>query len=136
VHRSNAITGIDPVELRRATYDLDDVLSQLRSTLQGTYVLSYNLGFDVGKLREATQRKQLPEIVIVGEDLMAQAMRYFNQSSYPKLEILCQSIGQSLPPQPTQNAIDRAKGQISLLTAIADVVPIQIGCTNFSGNHG
>ena len=119
------ITGIGPVELQKVPYDIDALLEWLRLILRGKYVLSYNLRFDAGKLREAAQRAHLPEIAIVGEDLMAQTMSYFNLSSYPKLEKLCELIGQPLPPQPSQTAIDRAKGQIALLSAIANVVPPQ-----------
>lgn len=119
-----AITGLTNENVQAFGLAIQDVLTQVRHLLQGAYVLSYNLDFDAGKLRQATKRHQLDEIPLIGDDLMAWAMLYFGYSSYPKLERLCTQIGQPLPAQPHQTALDRAKGQIALLNAIADVVPL------------
>ncbi|GER87596.1 hypothetical protein KDW_17580 [Dictyobacter vulcani] len=115
------ITGLTNAEIQAAGIPIVEALSKLCKVMQGAYVLSYNLDFDLGKLREATQRHQLSEITLIGEDLMARAMSYFHQSSYPKLEGLCKQIGQPLPSQPHQTALDRARGQIAVLNAIADM---------------
>ncbi|GCE26407.1 hypothetical protein KDA_18910 [Dictyobacter alpinus] len=115
------ITGLTNADVQTAGIPIVEALDKFRQVVQGAYVLSYNLNFDLGKIREATQRHQLSEITLIGEDLMTQAMSYFHQSSYPKLEGLCQHIGQSLPSQPQQTALDRARGQIALLNAIADL---------------
>jgi hypothetical protein len=64
-------------------------------------------------------------IPIIGDDLMQQAMHYFGTSSYPKLELLCSSIGHPLPEHPHQLALDRARGQLALLNALATVVTDQ-----------
>lgn len=116
-------TGLTNAEVQTSDISIVDALTQLRQIVKGAYVLSYNMDFDLGKLRHASQHHQLGEIIIIGEDLMARAMEYFHQTAYPKLEALCKQIGHPLPPQPHQTALDRAKGQIALLNAIADVVP-------------
>ncbi|GCE04231.1 3'-5' exonuclease [Dictyobacter aurantiacus] len=114
------ITGIEQGELQVAGIPITDALAQLRQAIRGTYLLSYNLEFDECKLREAVQRHQLDDITIIGEDLMTRAMSYLQLSSYPKLEHLCKQIGQPLPPQPLQTALDRAHGQIAVLYAMAN----------------
>ncbi|GCE18714.1 3'-5' exonuclease [Dictyobacter kobayashii] len=114
------ITGLSNAEIQVTGVPIAHALAQLRQAIHGAYVLSYNLEFDAGKLREAVQRHHLDEITIIGEDLMARAMAYLHQSAYPKLEGLCQQIGQPLPPQPHQTALDRALGQIAVLNALAD----------------
>ncbi|GCE04774.1 hypothetical protein [Dictyobacter aurantiacus] len=116
------ITGIEQIELQTAGIPITDALNQLRQAIRGTYILSYNLEFDEGKLREAVQRHQLDDITIIGEDLMARAMSYLQLSSYPKLEHLCKQIGQPLPPQSQQTALDRARGQIAVLNAMANAM--------------
>ncbi|GHO85584.1 3'-5' exonuclease [Dictyobacter formicarum] len=115
------ITGITNVEIKAKGVPVAQALAQLRRVIHGAYVLSYNLEFDVSKLRESVHRHHLDEITIIGEDLMERAMSYLHLSSYPKLEGLCQQLGQPLPPQPHQTALDRARGQIAVLNAIADV---------------
>ncbi|BCL78296.1 3`-5` exonuclease [Ktedonobacteria bacterium brp13] len=116
------ITGITNEQLRGSAQPIETVLNHLRETLSGKYVLSYNLEFDTGKLREATRRASIPDITVIGEDLMQRAMTYFAMTQYPKLEDLCQRIGHPLPEQPRQSILDRAHGQLSLLDAMAKAI--------------
>ncbi|GCE26434.1 hypothetical protein KDA_19180 [Dictyobacter alpinus] len=122
-------SGLTNDDMKGSKTSIVDALTRLRQVVKGAYVLSYNMDFDLGKLKEASHRHHLSEITIIGEDLMTQAMGYFHQTAYPKLEVLCKQIGQPLPLQPCQTALDRAKGQIALLNAIADAVPVQIDHT-------
>ncbi|GCE18673.1 hypothetical protein [Dictyobacter kobayashii] len=123
------ITGLTNAEIEAAGVPIVDAFAQLRHVLHGAYVLSYNLDFDEGKLREAAQRHQFDAITIIGDDLMTRAMNYLQLSSYPKLEHLCQQIGQPLPLLPHQTALDRAHGQIAILNAMADVALTVPGTT-------
>ncbi len=116
------ITGITNTEIQRSGMPLQEVIEQLRSVLQGTYLLSYTLDFDRGKLDEATRQLALDSLIILGEDLMLQAMHFFICTSYPKLEDLCERVGHPLPKRPHQSALDRARGQRAVLHAIADVI--------------
>ncbi|MBO0779048.1 MAG: 3'-5' exonuclease [Ktedonobacteraceae bacterium] len=116
------ITGITQQELDQAGIALDEALARLEQTLHGRYILSYHLDFDQRQLSEAARRAHRPALSLVGECLMQRAMQYDAVSSYPKLEALCQRIGQPLPPQPHQTALDRARGQAELLDAMANVL--------------
>ncbi|GCE04796.1 hypothetical protein [Dictyobacter aurantiacus] len=115
------ITGISNSEIQSSGILFDQALDRLRQVVHGAYVLSYNLEFDTGKLKEAAYRHHLDEVTIIGDDLMERAMSYLHLTSYPKLESLCQQMGHPLPPQPHQTALDRARGQIDVLNAMADV---------------
>lgn len=115
------ITGVSQTHLQSYGVALSTLLTQLRAALRGTYLLSYNLDFDRQHLANATKRVEVEDIPIIGEDLMQRAMQYFSLTSYPKLETLCEQIGHELPTHPNQTALDRARGQIVLLNAIADV---------------
>lgn len=118
----SAITGITNEQLRSSALPVGTLLHNLREVLSGKYVLSYNLEFDAGKLHEATRRANVPDITIIGDDLMQHAMTYFSLTQYPKLEELCQRIGLPLPEQPQQTILDRAKGQMFVLDAMAKVI--------------
>ncbi|GLV56329.1 hypothetical protein KDH_31700 [Dictyobacter sp. S3.2.2.5] len=116
------ITGITSQDIIAKGQPVQTVIEQLRTVLQGKYVLSYNLDFDIGKLQEATTRLDIEPLTFVAEDLMEHAMKYYSLRSYPKLEGLCRRIGSPLPEQPHQTAFHRAEGQLALLKAIANVV--------------
>lgn len=116
------LTGIAQEELTKQGIPLNALIDQVRNTLSGKYVLSYNLPFDARQLKEATARLEQTEITIIGEDLMKWAMAFFGISSYPKLEGLCRRIGHPLPEHPNQTALDRARGQQALLNAIANAI--------------
>ncbi len=116
------ITGISNQDVEQAPA-ITQVWERLRKAIQGSYVLSYNLDFDMGKLKETARRHNLEEeLAIIEECLMQRAMLYFDISSYPKLETLCRRIGHPLPEQPRQTALDRARGQIHLLSAMANAI--------------
>jgi DNA polymerase III epsilon subunit-like protein len=119
------ITGITNDVLGERGVSIAELIALVRDTLKGKYVLSYNLHFDANKLSETTTRLRQENIPIIGDDLMQQAMHYFGTSSYPKLELLCSSIGHPLPEHPHQLALDRARGQLALLNALATVVTDQ-----------
>jgi DNA polymerase III epsilon subunit-like protein len=95
------------------------VVPELTAALQGHYILSFNLDFDLGKLREHADRFGIEPLAVIGECLMRKAQRYFHQSSYPKLAELCRRIGFPLPDHPLQSAWDRARGQRHLLEAMS-----------------
>ncbi|GCE06149.1 exonuclease domain-containing protein [Dictyobacter aurantiacus] len=115
-------TGIDASHLAAHATRIEDVLAQLEATLKGKYVLSYNLDFDTGKLSEATARLNREPISIIGADMMHYATSYYAASTYLKLETVCQRIGSPLPQHPHQTALDRGKGQIALLNAMANAI--------------
>ena len=50
---------------------------------------------------------------------MLRAQEYYGAAFYPKLADLCERLGHSLLPHPHQDALNRARGQVSLLRAMA-----------------
>ena len=89
-------------------------------------MLSYNLPFDLDKLRQNAERCGVEPVALIGECLMQRSQQYFRQYSYPKLADLCRHIGFPLPDHPQQNAWDRARGQIHLVEAMSQ--GITTGC--------
>jgi len=118
----STITGISNDHVQQEGIDSISALTRLQGTLRGKYVLSYNLEFDIKKLQEAAQRGGVQPITMIGDDLMARAMRYFSLRSYPKLEDLCKRIEHPLPERPQQTILDRARGQRHLLNAMAQII--------------
>ncbi len=114
------LTGIMP-EMVASAPTLAEVRcsSQLADAFVGRYILSFNLEFDQGKLSESAARYGLPLLPLVGDCLMLRAQEYYGASHYPKLADLCERLGAPLPPHPQQNALDRARGQVHLLRAMA-----------------
>jgi DNA polymerase III epsilon subunit-like protein len=95
------------------------IVPELTAALQGHYILSFNLDFDLGKLREHADRFGVEPLTVIGECLMRKAQRYFHQYSYPKPADVCRRIGFPLPDHPVQSAWDRACGQQHLLEAMS-----------------
>jgi DNA polymerase III epsilon subunit-like protein len=114
------LTGITP-EIVASAPTLVEVWrsSQFRAAFAGRYILSFNLEFDSGKLSESAVRYDLPELPLVGDCLMLRAQDYYGASHYPKLADLCERLGAPLPPHPQQDALDRAHGQVHLLSMMA-----------------
>ena len=117
------LTGITPDMLAQAP-TLAEVWRSpaFVAAFAGRYVLSFNLEFDSGKLAESATRYELPPLPLVGECLMLRAQEYYGASYYPKLADLCQRLGHPLPEHPQQDALDRARGQVQLLRAMAQGV--------------
>ncbi len=113
-----ALTAVGPEEVEHAP-PFAQIWPDLCAALQGCYVLSYNLSFDLDKLRQNAERCGVEPVALIGECLMQRSQQYFHQFSYPKLADLCRRIGFPLPEHPLQNAWDRARGQIHLVEAMS-----------------
>jgi DNA polymerase III epsilon subunit-like protein len=113
-----ALTAVRPEEVEHAP-TFAQIWPDLCAALQGCYVLSYNLSFDLDKLRQNAERCGVEQVTLIGECLMQRSQQYFHQFSYPKLADLCCRLGFPLPEHPLQNAWDRARGQIHLVLAMS-----------------
>ena len=118
---SEKITALTAVRLEEVEHapTFAQIWPDLRAALQERYVLSYNLPFDLDKLRQNAERCGVEPVALIGECLMQRSQQYFRQYSYPKLADLCRHIGFPLPDHPQQNAWDRARGQIHLVEAMS-----------------
>jgi len=116
--KTTALTAVRPKEVEHAP-TFAQIWPDLCAALQGCYVLSYNLSFDLDKLRQNAERCGVEPVALIGECLMQRSQQYFHQFSYPKLADLCRRIGSPLPEHPLQNAWDRARGQIHLVEAMS-----------------
>jgi len=116
--KTTNLTAVRPEDVEYVS-TFAEVWDGLSTALQGRYILSYNLSFDLDKLRENAERCGVEPVTIIGECLMLKSQHYFHQYSYPKLTDLCRRIGFPLPEHPTQNAWDRARGQMHLLEAMS-----------------
>lgn len=112
------ITGLTQEQLSDAPC-LAEAWETVGAAMRGRYVLSFNLEFDTGKLAENAARSHLPPLPLVGDCLMQRAQEYYGEYHYPRLSALCERLGFALPDHPQQDALDRARGQVSLLQAMA-----------------
>lgn len=115
------LTGLTQEQIAQAPR-LPDVWPQVQAAFAGHYILSFNLEFDSGKLAECAARYDLPPLPLIGECLMLRAQEYYGISAYPKLADLCRRLGYPLPEHPHQDALDRARGQVRLLSAMSQGV--------------
>ena len=121
-----ALTAVGPEEVEHAPA-FAKIWPDLCTALQGRYMLSYNLPFDLDKLRQNAERCGVEPVALIGECLMQRSQQYFRQYSYPKLADLCRHIGFPLPDHPQQNAWDRARGQIHLVEAMSQGITADRG---------
>ncbi len=112
------LTGITPAMFVQAP-TLAETWPQVVQAFTGRYVLSFNLEFDEGKLSESAARYDLSALNFIGACLMLRAQEYYGAYHYPKLADLCDRLGYPLPDHPRQDALDRARGQVHLLQAMA-----------------
>jgi DNA polymerase III epsilon subunit-like protein len=112
------ITGIKEEHLADAPR-LAEVWEAVRAAMSGRYILSFNLEFDQQQLATNTRRAGLLPPTIIGDCLMLRAQEYFEEYQYPRLVALCERLGFPLPEHPGQDALDRARGQLHLLEAMA-----------------
>jgi DNA polymerase III epsilon subunit-like protein len=112
------LTGLTQERLSAAPR-LVEVWEQVQAALAGRYVLSFNLEFDQQQLTTKARRCDLPLLTFIGECLMLRAQEYYAAAFYPKLADLCERLGYPLPDHPHQDALDRARGQVHLLRAMA-----------------
>ncbi|GHO72850.1 hypothetical protein KSD_06210 [Ktedonobacter sp. SOSP1-85] len=118
--RLSEINGIRNEDLEHAP-SIREAWSRIEQCLQGRYIVSFAQNFDRDKLSEAAHRDQLPRINFIGEDLQMH-LGHFLGNSYIKLADACARVGHPLPERPHQTGVDRAKGQLHVLQAMANAV--------------
>lgn len=89
----------------------------LLEALHGCYLLACDLRWISMVLEQEAQHCQLEMPVIIGEDLLIRAIRFYQASGRTNLTSLCRLIGHSLSPN--AGIIERARCQLALLEAMA-----------------
>ena len=112
------LTGITQEQVSQSPR-LPDIWSTIAEAVVGRHIVSYGLDFDKGKLHERAQELGVLPPAIIGSCLQELARQYFCLDSYVSLSDLCIRIG--FPPPERSTALDRALGQMHLLSAIAHV---------------
>jgi len=113
--------GIQASDLEQAP-TLSEVWEGVQIALHGTYVVSFNLEWDLKQLNQAARRYQLTPLAIVGDCLQRRATQYYHREYYLSLAELCARVGHPLPEPPAQTSIDRARGQYHFLRAMASAI--------------
>jgi hypothetical protein len=115
-------SGITPEQLEREGVTLWQAWERIEAALRGCYVISYSQEWDIKQLDKTAKRHKLEPVLVIGECLQRHATRYYNREYYLSLAELCARAGYPLPEPPAQTAIDRARGQIHVTTAIAQAI--------------
>ncbi|EFH88803.1 hypothetical protein [Ktedonobacter racemifer] len=118
--RLSEINGLRNEDLEQAL-SIREAWPRIAESLEGRYILSFAQDFDREKLNETALRDQLPRINFIGEDLQLH-LGHFLGNSYIKLAEACTRIGHPLPERPHQTGVDRARGQLHTLQAMANAV--------------
>jgi hypothetical protein len=98
---------------------LPQIWPSLLEALMGRYVVSYDLQRVRQALEEGAEEYRLEPPAVIGDCLRQHCLRYFHAAGFVGLESLCKLIGFPLPEPPNCTAIDRARGQLHLLQAMA-----------------
>jgi DNA polymerase III alpha subunit (gram-positive type) len=117
-HDPAALTynGLTRQQIEQAP-SLEEVWSAFEQRAVGRLLISWNWAWDYERLVAACQRLGLGAPALLGLDLQAPARSFFHQL-YASLPMLCQQLGTPLPQPAT--ALDRARGQLLILRAMAD----------------
>ena len=110
--------GITAQNLREAP-SLPQIWSTLLDALMGCYIVSYDLGRVRQVLEKSAELYGLYPPTIIGDSWLKQCLSYFQAAGFVGLESLCNLVGCPLPGPPDCTAVDRARGQLCLLQAMA-----------------
>ena len=112
-------------DLGMTTQDLQEASSLLQiwpsllEALMGQYIVSYDLRRVRRALESVAEQYALDPPIIIGDCLLQQCARYFQASGFVGLSSLCELVGHPLLEPPDCTTLDRARGQLHLLKAMA-----------------
>jgi len=127
---ASRVNGITPEQLERDGLPIAEAWKRIQAALVGRYILSYSQGWDIQQLKKTVERHKVEPVLVIGDDLQRHCTHYYHREYGLTLAGICEWIGHPLPEYPTQTSIDRAKGQVYIMTAMAnavtDVRPVKI----------
>jgi hypothetical protein len=124
--------GIDAHDWHQA-HALPQIWPALQAVLHGCYLLAWDLRQARLVLEQEAQRFGLEPLILIGEALSTQAIRCYQSSGRTSLASLCAWIGH--PLSPCAPIMDRARGQLALLEAMAQGVSGKIMRLSAHGVH-
>jgi hypothetical protein len=119
---ASRVNGIQAEQLEREGIALAEAWKRIQAALSGRYVVSYSQGWDVQQLKKVATRYQLEPVMVLGDDLQRHTFLYYHREYNLTLANICERIGHPLPEHPHQTSLDRAKGQVYVMTALTDAV--------------
>jgi hypothetical protein len=119
---TSRINGITPAQLAEQGIGIVEAWERISTAVRGKYVISYAQDWDLKQLQKAARHHDLDPITIIGECLQHRASNYYHHEYSLSLAVLCERAGHPLPAKPNQSSLDRAKGQISVIQAMANAV--------------
>ncbi|HVU70067.1 MAG TPA: hypothetical protein VHD63_23250 [Ktedonobacteraceae bacterium] len=124
--------GINELHSQQAR-SLPQVWPDLLAALRGCYLLVWDLRQARLVLEQEAGRFGLEPLVLIGEDLLVQALRCYQSSGRNSLTSLCAFIGH--PLLPCASIADRARGQLALLEAMAQGISGSLATPPVHGVH-
>src|SRR6266487_4002658 len=120
--KASFVNGIRPEQLEREGLTIQEAWQRIQAALTGRYIISYSQPWDVQQLSAAAKRYQLEPVMVIGDDLQRHSTLYYHREYSLTLARICERVGHSLPEHPHQTSLDRAKGQVHFMTAMANAV--------------
>ena len=120
--RASHVNGIQVAQLEREGIAIEEAWERIQAALSGRYIVSYSQGWDVQQLKKIATHHKLEPVMVIGDDLQRHTFLYYHREYNLTLASICERIGHPLPEYPNQTGLDRAKGQVLVLTAMGDAV--------------
>ncbi len=120
--KASFVNGIRPEQLEREGLTIQEAWQRIQAALTGRYIISYSQPWDVQQLSAAAKRYQLEPVMVIGDDLQRHSTLYYHREYSLTLARICERVGHPLPEHPHQTSLDRAKGQVHFMTAMANAV--------------
>lgn len=109
-------TGIEQAELDTFPH-LADVWPEIAQAIAGNYFAAYGMKFIRERLDENARNYGLPELMVLGVDVMDHATRYFQCDRFPRLADACRMISHPLPQRP--DTLTRARAVLAIVKRMA-----------------
>lgn len=121
--KASFVNGIKAEQVEQEGLHITEAWERIRAAFAGRYIVSYSQRWDLQQLKAAAERHTLePVHKIIGDDLQQHTTLYYHKEYYLTLANICERIGHPLPEHPNQTSLDRAKGQVHIMTAMANAV--------------
>jgi len=116
------VNGITPEQVEQEGLPIAQAWERIQAAIVGRYIVSYSQGWDIQQLKKTADRHKLSPVLVIGDDLQRHCTQYYHREYNLTLAGICERIGHPLPARPNQTSVERAKGQVHVMRAIANAV--------------